>query len=897
MKSLPNLLIVDDNPLHLLFLEAVLKKNNAKIIKAESGIEALKKTKEVELALAILDVQMPEMNGYELAIKINEERYGEKVPIIFLTASHASEIQVFKGYNSGAVDYIFKPVNNHILHCKVNVFLDLFNQKQTILRNAAQLKISANKLVKANAALKKSEGKYRSYVENAPYGVFVADETGRYVEVNEAACRMTGYSKSEFFKMSITDILPVESLEDGLALLEKLVKTGSSKSDLLFKHKNGTTRWWTLEAVKLTKTRFLGFTKDITDRKRAEEALEESQELFKSMVYNSSDLTILMDAKGVTTYCSPQCERVLGCTCKNFIGQMLPDIIHPEDVVRFDQAWERAFFQGLELREFEYRIVDDEGMVRWLSHTANLIKVDERVLGMQNTIRNITQRKHAEIELSRQREILQRMFDHIPLMIICFDKKGDVKMVNHELENKLGWTFEEWKTQNILAKCYPESGVYKEAIDFMIRNPIGWKDFKTTTRYGTIIDVTWTVILLPDGVLMGIGQDITKRKMAEQALQVSEKKYRTMLNASPDGILITDPKGIITDVSEIGLELYGSDNRGDLIGKHFLRFIPSDESSTIREIIEKTMNEGLAQNFEIKIRKKNQALFLSETSATLIQGPNGAPFSFMIIIRDISQRKKMEAKLIHADRMANLGEMASGIAHEINQPLNTISMIMDNIMVESTKADNIGKDYLNRKSDKIFENITRIRNIIDHVRAFSRSHDDYILTGFNINSSIKNAASMISEQLKYLAIKLDMKMEEDMPSIIGNTCKFEQVILNLLSNAKDALLEKKSMLSSDFDMFIEIRSFQENQCVIVEMTDNGTGISEEDIEYIMLPFYTTKDAGKGTGLGLSISYQIIKEMRGTIEITSNKFQGTTFKIILEIQEANSTNKRRGHHFA
>lgn len=641
MRSLPNLLIVDDDPDQLTYYGTILKNTKANLINAGSGFEALEKTNGLALALVITDVRMPGMNGHELALKINEQRAGEKVPIIFLTANHINEMQVFKGYGSGAVDYIFKPVNGHILLCKVNVFLDLFNQKQTILENVAKLEKTANELTRINAALKKSEKKRRSYVDNAPDGVFVADETGRFLEVNKAACRITGYSRNELLKMSILDILSEESHTNDLAHFRRVVKTGTSKADLMFKHKNGTTRWGTIEAVKLTKTRFLGFTKDITEN-----------------------------------------------------------------------------------------------------------------------------------------------------------------------------------------------------------------------------------------------------KTAEQTLKVSEEKYRTMLNASPDGIFITNLKGIIIDVSEIGLELFGSDNKNDLIGKHFLRFVPAEEKKTIRGAIEKTMNEGIAQNIEIKIRKKNQFLFLSETSSTLIQSPDGMPLSFMIIIRDISQRKKMETKQIHADRMASLGEMASGIAHEINQPLNTISLVMDNILYEAAKDENIEKNYLKKKSDKIFENIARIRNIIDHVRAFSRSHDDYILTGFDINISINNAVSMISEQFKHLAINLNLQLGEKIPSLIGNTFKFEQVIINILSNAKDALLEKKSKLSTPFDMLVSIRSYRENQRVIVEIADNGTGISEEDMENIMLPFYTNKDAGKGTGLGLSISYQIIKEMNGSIEILSNMMYGTTFKLVLEIQNKN-----------
>ena len=890
MENLPNLLIVDDHKENLALLENIIKKINVNLIQAQSGPEALEITHGVELALAIIDVRMPGMNGYELALIMNKERSEEKVPIIFLTASNVNESQVIEGYGFGAVDYMFKPIDSNILVSKINVFLDLFNQKQTITRDTALLKKSAYELTIVNTALKQSEEKYRSYIDNAPDGVFVADENGKYIEVNEAACRITGYSEDELLKMSISDILPAESYKDGLAHFRKVVTTGTSKVDMLFKHKSGTNRWWAVEAVKISETRFLGFTKDITGRmqmeeslrlseekyrlmidtmhesvvvaqdgrlkffnhmtlnlledysaqelfdipfvefihpddrkivfenhqrrilkeevhptytfrvvtregtvkwveinavlfewqgkpatlnflneitkrKHSEEALRESEALFRSVVYNSSDLTILTDEQGITTFCSPQCKSVIGFPGDKFIGQKIPDIIHPDDVAMSQQAWEKVIHQKQGLRDFEYRIVDSEGMVRWLSHTADWIKKDDKVYGIQNTISNIT-----------------------------------------------------------------------------------------------------------------------KRKQAEQALRISEEKYKTMLNASPDGILLIDLKGIITEVSEIGLELFGADNKDDLVGKDVYQFVPYDEANTIKDIFEKTTNEGLVQNIGIKIKKKNQSIFFSEISSTLIQSPQGAPLSFMIIIRDISQRKKMETKQIHADRMANLGEMASGIAHEINQPLNIISMVMDKILFESAKTEFINLEFLKKKSDKIFENITRMRNIIDHIRAFSRSHEDYLLTAFDINTSIENAASMILEQFKHLGISLEFQLEAQIPQILGNTYKFEQVILNLLVNAKDAVIEKKARQTEYFEMIVGIKSYLETQFLIVEILDNGIGINNDDIQHIILPFYTTKDEGKGTGLGLTICYQIIKEMGGTIEITSDGFQGTKIKLILESQK-------------
>jgi two-component system, NarL family, sensor histidine kinase UhpB len=149
MNYLPNLLIVDDTRENLAFLEVVIRKIKVNLIQALSGPEALEKTRGIELALAIIDVRMPEMNGYELALKMNEERSGDKVPVIFLTANNSNEMDVVKGYSTGAADYLFKPVHNHILLSKINVFIDLFNQKQTIIRDAALLKESEANLAEA----------------------------------------------------------------------------------------------------------------------------------------------------------------------------------------------------------------------------------------------------------------------------------------------------------------------------------------------------------------------------------------------------------------------------------------------------------------------------------------------------------------------------------------------------------------------------------------------------------------------------------------------------------------------------------------------------------------------------------------------------------------------------
>jgi PAS domain S-box-containing protein len=507
---------------------------------------------------------------------------------------------------------------------------------------------------------------------------------------------------------------------------------------------------------------------------------------------------------------------------------------------------------------------------------------------------DVTDIKRAQKELYQANNFLDSIFENIPNMIFIKDAKNlNFVRFNKAGENLTGIAKDEIIGKNDL-DFFPKEQAegYIEHDQLALKNKIMIDISKETiqTRYqGVRILHTQKAPILDDHgnpeYLLGISEDISERILAEQNLKLSEEKYRSMLNASPDGIFLIDLNGIITDVSDIGIELFGFDSKTELIGKIFSEFINAEDKNTYLGIIERTLNEGIAQNIEVGIRKKNQTQFQSEVSSTFIQGVDGKHFSFMMTIRDISQRKKTEAKQIHADRMANLGEMATGMAHEINQPLNIISMVLDKILFETEKTDSINVEFLKNKSDKIFENISRIRNIIDHVRSFSRSQDTYLSIAFDINTSIENALTMISEQFKHLGIDLRLQLQNNISQILGNTYNFEQVIINLLNNAKDAVLERKSRQKEYEEMIIDIKTFQSNQSLVVEIIDNGIGIEKTDFTNIMLPFYTTKEEGKGTGLGLSICYQIIKEMGGTIDITSDRYQGT--KVILMLDNRKS----------
>jgi len=204
--QLPAILIVDDLMENLTLLEAIISRLKVKLIMATSGEDALLKIQNYDLALAILDVSMPGMDGYELAVKINKKRPDANIPVIFITANYVNDDDLLNGYSSGAIDYIIKPFKSHVLLSKIKIFLDLYNQRQTIIRNAAKLHQTTLKLERTNKDLTKSEQKYAKLYDFAPSGYLTLSETGEILELNLATCQMMG-RESTYIKSQTKEVI------------------------------------------------------------------------------------------------------------------------------------------------------------------------------------------------------------------------------------------------------------------------------------------------------------------------------------------------------------------------------------------------------------------------------------------------------------------------------------------------------------------------------------------------------------------------------------------------------------------------------------------------------------------------------------------------------------------
>ncbi|MGW8207578.1 MAG: sensor histidine kinase [Syntrophobacteria bacterium] len=378
------------------------------------------------------------------------------------------------------------------------------------------------------------------------------------------------------------------------------------------------------------------------------------------------------------------------------------------------------------------------------------------------------------------------------------------------------------------------------------------------------------------GILASSFDQMTQRLQgSEQELKASEEKYRSLFDNDPNPIFVFDRSTFqIIDANIRATEKYGY-SKEELLQMSFRDLGDPEDAEKIRA----SVVEACIFLPKVRHRKKDG----SRMHVDIHSCPRVHLGEDVIIanIADISDSIQAEAQLIQASKMATLGEMSAGVAHELNQPLNAIRIGSDLLKKMVDRGERLEPDLAGKVSREISAQVERAANIINHLREFGRKSESDELEKVNINKPIRDVFTVLGQQLKLRQIKVNLDLDENLPPVYGVNNRLEQVFINLVMNARDAIEE---MLEKGYEKeregLLTIRTYQEKGRVVAVVRDNGIGMPERVKEKVFEPFFTTKDLGRGTGLGLSISYGIIKDYEGTIEVESMPGSGTIFKISL-----------------
>ena len=377
----------------------------------------------------------------------------------------------------------------------------------------------------AEEALRESEERYRELFENAKDATYVHDLSGRYTSVNRAAEKLTGRSREEIVGRRFTDFVPPEQIEViSEHLCRKLVDEGETTYETEVIARDGS-------RVPVEVCSHLiyqngvsvgvqGTARDITERKRAEELLRIKEQRFRSLIENSSDAIALFNANGKILYASPSTPTVIGFAPEQLIRFTFLELVHPEDQKAFAECFRTLLKKPGMSMNLQSRVRHQDGSWRWLEGTLTNLLEEPGIGAIVNNYRDITERRRAEDDLRQQKEILQKIFDHIPVMIRLAGPDGDVQLVNREYERTMGWSLAELRKKNLnIFEFYPDKQEQQVILDRIVTAKGEWADFKTKVRDGRIIDTSWTTIHLSAGMNLGIGQDISERKRAEEMLR------------------------------------------------------------------------------------------------------------------------------------------------------------------------------------------------------------------------------------------------------------------------------------------------------------------------------------------------------------------------------------------
>jgi histidine kinase len=503
-------------------------------------------------------------------------------------------------------------------------------------------------------------------------------------------------------------------------------------------------------------------------------------------------------------------------------------------------------------------------------------------------------------ELTNQRQLYQKLFEGVPCIITVQDR--DYKLLRYNQ------TFADLFHARRGAYCYE---AYKGRTEKCPQCPVartfedGRPHFAEET--GVYKDGTrahWLVTTAPlyddQGrvtAAMEMCLDITGRKRLEEELRKSERKYLEIFNNVPSALFVICSQNMtILDLNKSAAALYGY-RRGELMGQNAAVLFPPEDAQS--GVVALALGENLAR---ARNQTKDGRIFFVNITSALSESEERPVI--LATATDVTERIKAERQMVQASRrMATLGEMATGVAHELNQPLSVLKMAAALFTRKLARGETPDPETLRGLAEKISANVDRGTRIIDHMREFGRKPAAQNAVATDVNEVVRRACEFFSQQLMVRGIELVLDLAPDLPPVKADPNRLEQVFMNLLRNARDAIEEQcagkagreeggsgtlkarpsepgpAEALPAGAERRITLRTRARRRSVLAEVADTGPGIPREIAARIFEPFFTTKQVGKGTGLGLSISYGIMQDYGGSIHVRPRSGRGARFVLV------------------
>jgi PAS domain S-box-containing protein len=771
--------------------------------------------------------------------------------------------------------------------------------------------------------LRISEERFREVFEYAPVGICVAGPDERFIQVNAALCKLSGYSEQELLGKTWLELCHPDDLAATVQRKEQLWngRDGIAEGERRYIHRNGRVIWCHVR-ISLLRTddgspRYsVMHVEDITERKRAEVSLRESEERFRTMADSSPSMMWVTSAEGKVEFVNRVLREFCGIGCEEVSGRNWQMPIHPDDAPACQSAFQRALSEHTEF-SVEARARRADGQWRLLgSKGVPRLSEGGEYMGHVGLASDITDRKRAERKLRESEERFRAVFEHAPYGMCVTGMDGRYTQVNVAFCRMMGYSEQELLGKPWSDLTHPddmESSLRTEGK--ISKNLGGWEEAEKRYihRNGTVVwvHIKIAVVLDSDGAplchVVHV-EDITGRRLAEEALRESEERFRIMADTCPIGIWVTDTQGGTRFVNSTYREFSGRTSEQVRAHEWKMLLHPEDDVKFVKAFA-CALSDHTPFKAEHHSRRADGEWRWVESHAVPRFSPDGEFLGLVGTSTDITDRKLLHQQLLQAQKLESVGQLAAGIAHEINTPTQYIgdnvrflkdafqdlsglltsyerllpaakdnTLARENVREVEEAVERADAGYLleeiPKAIDQALEGVTRVSKIVGAMREFSHPGSKE-KSPLNLNHAIENTITVSRNEWKYVA-GLETDFDPSLPLVSCLLGEFNQVILNLIVNAAQAIgdVVKKGGLEKG-RITVQTRSCP--QWAEIRIQDTGTGISEKARSRIFDPFFTTKEIGKGTGQGLAIARSVIVDKHGgSIHFETEEGKGTTF---------------------
>ncbi len=636
------------------------------------------------------------------------------------------------------------------------------------------------------------------------------------------------------------------------------------------------------------------------DRASVVNQLQLEHDFASSVIDAAPFIVLVLDPSGKILFCNQQMQCISGYEIEELQGKDWFDTFLPDRNGRKIREMQRAMVNDIDTTETVNPIQTRTGEERVIAWSNRTLKDSSGIItGVLAIGQDVTERHAAENGLRRSEERYRTLVETLPDAVAVTDLEGRIVTVNARGAALWG------------AKTTDEL-IGADAFQFLAPGDVARtrESLQRVLTEGEIRDVEGTIQRKDGAFYLGeirvsllrdskgrpsgftaVIRDVTEMRTTESALRESEELYRTLVETSPDAIVLIDLEGTLVTANEQALTLYGFDDPEKFTGMHFLDLIAPQDRKRAAANFQKRLTGDSFEEVRYAVTTGDGRERLVMIKGSLIRDETDSPTSVMAVIHDVTEKaaaeealRKSEEQLRQSQKMEAIGSLAGGMAHDFNNLLGVITGYSGLMLADLSEAD-----PLHENVEEIKLAAERAAQLTSRLLAFCRKQvlEPKVL---DLNEQIAGMEKMLR---RLLGEDLDLLLVQEpaLGRVLADAGHIEQIIMNLAVNAREAMPKGGKLTIETANLVMDEGSIEEHlgiepgAYVLLAVSDTGTGMSPEVRERAFEPFFTTKPKGKGTGLGLATIYGIVKQSRGDIRVHTEPGRGTTFKVYLPVVEA------------